>query len=111
MPYPDDGRGMRHIGFTAPYNMTGQPAATVNAGFLGDGRAVGVQLSGRRFDDLGVLRAAHWYEANRPAGAVPDWPDGIRAGVDSGSGVTDDPRSDAGGPAARVGAGTGSVGS
>jgi aspartyl-tRNA(Asn)/glutamyl-tRNA(Gln) amidotransferase subunit A len=109
MPYPDDGRGMRHIGFTAPYNMTGQPAATVNAGFLADGRAVGVQLSGRRFDDLGVLRAAHWYEANRPAGAVPDWPDGIRSGVDSGA--AGPAGEDAGGPAARVGAGTGSVGS
>ncbi|GAA1141537.1 amidase [Ornithinicoccus hortensis] len=76
MPYPDNGRGMQHIGFTVPYNMSGQPAATVNCGFTTDGRTIGVQISGRRFDDPGVLRAAAWYEAHRPASAVPDWPIG-----------------------------------
>lgn len=80
MPYPDNGRGMRHIGFTVPYNMSGQPAATVNAGFTPDGRTIGVQLAGRRFDDPGVLRAAAWVEANRPPSAVPPWPDGAAAG-------------------------------
>lgn len=77
MPYPDDGKGMRHIGFTAPYNMSGQPAATVNAGFTADGRPIGVQLSGRRFDDLGVLRAARWFEQHRPSTAAPCWPDHV----------------------------------
>ena len=76
MPYPDDGRGMGHIGFTVPYNMSGQPAATVNCGFTDDGRPIGVQISGRRFDDLGVLRAAAWHEQNRPAAATPQWPAG-----------------------------------
>ncbi len=75
MPYPDDGRGMRHIGFTAPYNMSGQPAATVNCGFTADGRPIGVQISGRRFDDLGVLRATRWFEQHRPPSAAPGWPD------------------------------------
>ncbi|WP_237565366.1 amidase [Ornithinimicrobium cavernae] len=74
MPYPDNGKGMQHIGFTVPYNMSGQPAATVNCGFTDDGRPIGVQLSGRRFDDLGVLRAAAWYEQHRPAAATPSWP-------------------------------------
>ncbi|MEO5744429.1 MAG: amidase family protein, partial [Terracoccus sp.] len=77
MPYPDDGRGMRHVGFTAPYNMSGQPAATVNCGFTADGRPIGVQISGRRFDDLGVLRAARWVEQHRPSAAVPCWPDHV----------------------------------
>ena len=81
MPYPDDGKGMRHIGFTVPYNMSGQPAATVNCGFTADGRPIGVQLSGRRFDDLGVLRVAAWYEAHRPPHAVPAWPDGLELTV------------------------------
>ena len=36
---------------------------------------MGVQIAGRRFDDLGVLRAAAWYEQHRPAEAVPRWPD------------------------------------
>lgn len=74
MPFPLSDSGMAHIGFTAPYNMSGQPAAAINCGFLPDGRPVGVQISGRRFDDVGVLRAAAWYEAHRPAAANPVWP-------------------------------------
>lgn len=73
MPFMGPDQGMWHIGFTAPYNMSGQPAATVNCGFTDDGRPIGVQIAGRRFDDVGVLRAAAWYEQNRPADAVPDW--------------------------------------
>lgn len=79
MPFVEPGKGMWHIGFTAPYNMSGQPAATVNCGFTADGRPLGVQISGRRFDDTGVLRVAAWYEAHRPADAVPHWPDAVRA--------------------------------
>ncbi|WP_328634467.1 amidase [Streptomyces sp. NBC_00356] len=75
MPFMEPGKTMSHIGFTAPYNMSGQPAATVNCAFTADGRPIGVQISGRRFDDLGVLQAAAWYERNRPAEAVPQWPD------------------------------------
>ncbi|MHB9755580.1 amidase [Streptomyces sp. BYX5S] len=81
MPFMEPGRTMSHIGFTAPYNMSGQPAATVNCGFTADGRPIGVQLSGRRFDDAGVLRAAAWYERVRPAGAVPRWPDASPGGA------------------------------
>lgn len=60
MPYPEQGMG--HINFTVPWNMTGQPAGTVNAGWLEDGRPVGVQVVGRPFDDAGVLRAMAWLE-------------------------------------------------
>jgi aspartyl-tRNA(Asn)/glutamyl-tRNA(Gln) amidotransferase subunit A len=74
MPFTEPGRGMGHIGFTAPYNMSGQPAGTVNCGFTADGRPIGVQLSGHRFQDLAVLRAMEWYERQRPAGSVPSWP-------------------------------------
>ncbi|HET8601715.1 MAG TPA: amidase [Segeticoccus sp.] len=74
MPFGFEDLGMVHIGFTAPYNMSGQPAASVNAGFSADGRTIGVQVSGRRFDDLGVLRAARWFEQHRPADATPRWP-------------------------------------
>ena len=65
---------MAHIGFTAPYNMSGQPAASVNCGFTSDGRTIGLQVSGRRFDDAGVLRAVDWYEQHRGADATPTWP-------------------------------------
>lgn len=78
MPFGEQDRGMAHIGFTAPYNMSGQPAATVNCGFTADGKPIGVQIAGRRFDDVGVLRAARWYESVRPVAAVPRWPIGPR---------------------------------
>ena len=74
MPSGHEDFGMAHIGYTAPYNMSGQPAGTVNCGFTGDGRPVGLQIAGRRFDDVGVLRLLHWYEQHRPDEAVPDWP-------------------------------------
>ncbi|MFC5039667.1 amidase [Ornithinimicrobium kibberense] len=57
MPYPEEGRGMWHINFTLPWNMTGQPAGTVDVSRTDDGRPIGVQIVGRRFDDLGVLKA------------------------------------------------------
>lgn len=81
MPVDEPSKAMWHIGFTVPYNMSGQPAATVNCAFTPDGRPIGVQLSGRRFDDTGVLRAAAWYEAHRPPGAVPQWPDAPAGGA------------------------------
>ena len=52
--------------FTAFANLTGQPAASVPAGFTRDGRPVGLQIVGRHLDDLGVLRAAAGVEAARP---------------------------------------------
>lgn len=74
MPFEGDEATMHHIGFTAPYNMSGQPAISVNCGRTEDGKTIGVQISGRRWDDLDVLRAAAWYEARRPAEAQPVWP-------------------------------------
>lgn len=78
MPFGCEDAGMAHIGFTAPYNMSGQPASTVNCGFTSDGRTIGLQVAGRRFDDLGVLRGTRWYEEHRPGSAVPRWPIGGR---------------------------------
>ncbi len=48
--------------FTIPFNLTGQPALTVCAGFGAGGLPVGVQLVGRPFEDATVLRAGHAYE-------------------------------------------------
>jgi aspartyl-tRNA(Asn)/glutamyl-tRNA(Gln) amidotransferase subunit A len=59
--------------FTNPFNITGQPALTVCAGFGEGGLPVGVQIIGRPFEDATVLRAGHAYEtatawrATRPA--------------------------------------------
>ncbi|HET7396922.1 MAG TPA: amidase [Intrasporangium sp.] len=74
MPFGDRDLGMAHIGFTAPYNMSGQPAATTNCGFTPDGRTIGVQISGRRFNDVGVLRATQWFEEHREPALAPVWP-------------------------------------
>jgi aspartyl-tRNA(Asn)/glutamyl-tRNA(Gln) amidotransferase subunit A len=54
------------IPFTYPFNLTGQPAASVPAGFTRDGLPVGLQIVGRRFDDVTVLRASAAFERARP---------------------------------------------
>jgi aspartyl-tRNA(Asn)/glutamyl-tRNA(Gln) amidotransferase subunit A len=52
--------------FSYPFNFTGQPAASVPAGFTPAGLPVGLQIVGRRFADLTVLQAATAFEAARP---------------------------------------------
>ncbi len=52
--------------FTFPFNLTGQPAASVPCGFTPDGLPIGLQIVGRRFEDLAVLQAAAAFEAARP---------------------------------------------
>jgi Asp-tRNA(Asn)/Glu-tRNA(Gln) amidotransferase A subunit family amidase len=59
--------------FTYIFNMTGQPAATVPCGFTKTGLPIGLQIVGRRYDDVTVLRAsaafewAHPWAQHRPA--------------------------------------------
>ena len=62
-----------HIGFTVAFNMSGQPAISINAGFDRSGLPIGLQIVGRRFDDLGVLAVAKAYEQIRSADLRP-WP-------------------------------------
>ena len=52
--------------FTFPMNMTGQPAATVPAGFTAEGLPVGLQIVGRHLDDPLVMRASRCFEQARP---------------------------------------------
>jgi len=52
--------------FTYPFNLAPNPAATVPAGFSEDGLPVGLQIVGRRLEDLTVLRAAAAFEQVRP---------------------------------------------
>ena len=52
--------------FSYPFNMSWNPAASVPCGFTGDGLPVGLQIVGRRFDDLGVLQAAAAFEEAQP---------------------------------------------
>jgi aspartyl-tRNA(Asn)/glutamyl-tRNA(Gln) amidotransferase subunit A len=52
--------------FTALANLTGQPAATVPAGFTADGRPVGLQIVGRHLADARVLTACAAFESVLP---------------------------------------------
>jgi aspartyl-tRNA(Asn)/glutamyl-tRNA(Gln) amidotransferase subunit A len=68
-PEKIDGRYVRpaeFLAFTFPLNLTGQPAATVPAGWTADGLPVGLQIIGRHLDDPLVLRASAAYEAAAP---------------------------------------------
>ncbi|MHA1792393.1 MAG: amidase [Promethearchaeota archaeon] len=64
-----NGRGVSPTGwmpFTFPFNLTGHPAATVPAGFSKDGLPIGMQIIGRRFDDLAVLQVAKAFQEISP---------------------------------------------
>jgi aspartyl-tRNA(Asn)/glutamyl-tRNA(Gln) amidotransferase subunit A len=66
-PGNDPRNALPHIAFTVAYNMSEQPAASVNWTSSADGLPIGVQAIGRRFDDAGVLRFARLLEKLRPA--------------------------------------------
>ena len=52
--------------FTYPMNLTGQPAASVPAGWTDNGLPVGMQIVGRHLDDALVLKASAALETVRP---------------------------------------------
>jgi aspartyl-tRNA(Asn)/glutamyl-tRNA(Gln) amidotransferase subunit A len=52
--------------FTYPFNWTGQPAASIPAGFTAAGLPVGLQIVGRHLADATVLSAAAAFERARP---------------------------------------------
>ncbi len=61
--------------FTSVFNQSEQPAASINCGHAASGLPIGLQIAGRRFDDLGVLQMARFYESVRPAQAR--WPEPV----------------------------------
>jgi aspartyl-tRNA(Asn)/glutamyl-tRNA(Gln) amidotransferase subunit A len=54
------------LGFTFPINLTGQPAASVPAGWTASGLPVGLQIVGRHLADDSVLRASAAFEKAAP---------------------------------------------
>ena len=64
------GSGLEHwidwTPFTYPFNLTGQPAASVPCGVTGSGLPVGLQVVGPRHRDELVLQACRAFEAARP---------------------------------------------
>ena len=77
-PSQDPLKPFPHIGFTVPFNMSEQPAASVNCGYDDEGLPIGLQIVGRRFDDLGVLAVARAFEAMRASERRP-WPEPPKA--------------------------------
>ncbi len=75
LPCPgDDPRdALPHIAFTVAWNMSEQPAASLNWTASAEGLPIGVQVIGRRFDDLGVLQVSRALETLRPA--QRPWPE------------------------------------
>jgi aspartyl-tRNA(Asn)/glutamyl-tRNA(Gln) amidotransferase subunit A len=51
---------------TYPFNITGNPAATVPCGFNKDGMPVGLQIVGRHMDEEKVIAASAAFEEVRP---------------------------------------------
>jgi aspartyl-tRNA(Asn)/glutamyl-tRNA(Gln) amidotransferase subunit A len=71
-PINDPAKPFEHICYTVPWNMAENPAASINGGFSAGGFPIGVQIIGRRFDDIGVLRMAKAFEGMR--GPQKPWP-------------------------------------
>lgn len=64
-----DGRMVRSdhwLSFCFPFNFTGQPAASVPAGFTASGLPIGMQIVGRHLDDGLVLAASAAFERILP---------------------------------------------
>ena len=71
-PTNDPLHPLEHIAFTVPWNMSEQPAASISCGFTAIGLPIGLQISGKRFDDLGVLQVSRAFELLR--GPLRPWP-------------------------------------
>ena len=71
-PVNDPQAPFEHITYTVPWNMSENPAISVNAGYDADGFPIGLQIVGRRFDDVGVLGLAKTFEGLR--GEQRPWP-------------------------------------
>jgi aspartyl-tRNA(Asn)/glutamyl-tRNA(Gln) amidotransferase subunit A len=71
-PLHDPDKPFEHICYTVTWNMAENPAVSINGGYDAKGFPIGVQIVGRRFDDLGVLAMAKTFEGLR--GPQKPWP-------------------------------------
>jgi aspartyl-tRNA(Asn)/glutamyl-tRNA(Gln) amidotransferase subunit A len=71
-PLNDPARPFEHIGYCVGFNMSEQPALSINCGYAASGMPIGLQIAGRRFDDVGVLRVGAAFEAM--CGPQRPWP-------------------------------------
>ncbi|MCB8875054.1 amidase [Acidisoma silvae] len=71
-PLNNPAKPFEHIGYCVGFNMSEQPALSVNCGYSTSSMPIGLQIAGRRFDDTGVLRMGAAFEAMR--GPQRSWP-------------------------------------
>jgi aspartyl-tRNA(Asn)/glutamyl-tRNA(Gln) amidotransferase subunit A len=72
-PTNDPAMPFEHIGFTVPWNMSEQPAASINCGFSASGMPIGLQIVGPRYGDLLVLKLSQAFETW--TGGISAWPE------------------------------------
>lgn len=63
LPYGEDDMLEREIAYTGLANLTGHPALTIPCGFTPDGLPIGLQLTGRLFDERTIFHLAAAFEA------------------------------------------------
>jgi Asp-tRNA(Asn)/Glu-tRNA(Gln) amidotransferase A subunit family amidase len=64
-----NGKNMTEVGwvpFTYPFNMSGHPAASIPCGWSSEGLPIGMQIVGKRFDELLVLQVSQAFEEIAP---------------------------------------------
>ena len=71
MMYPPTiaGKGVSPVAFmsyTYPFNLTGNPAASIPCGWTSEGLPIGMQIVGKRFDELTVLKVSKAFEKIQP---------------------------------------------
>ncbi|MBT9369130.1 amidase [Rhizobium sp. CSW-27] len=72
-PTNDPAAPFEHIAFTVPWNMSEQPASSINCGFSKSGMPIGLQIVGPRFADPFVLKLSKAFETW--SGGVARWPE------------------------------------
>ncbi|TFG09044.1 MAG: amidase [Promethearchaeota archaeon] len=67
-PAEVNGKGLSPTGwlFTFPFNLTGHPAASIPCGWSGEGLPIGMQIVGKRFDEVTVLQVSKAFQDIAP---------------------------------------------
>ncbi len=69
---PEFDRWEHAVPYTVPFNLPGQPAASIPVGLAADGLPVGMQIVGPRFSEALILRASRAFEQAMPFTARPN---------------------------------------
>ena len=65
-PHLQDRNAVDWVYYTYPFNLTGQPAASIPAGWTRAGLPVGLQMVARSHQETDIFRAAAAFEASQP---------------------------------------------